>query len=154
MIISSLWKIRHFAMFQIFNNASQQKPYCTPTMYKVPCLGLRCVQRWTKDLHSHHLPCLWFCELILDTKIKSLLDFVSKARTIPSGQWFSVLCIFSSGAGVVRFSVSHSGADSEAVLPHLALRLWKPSLAPALLSGRITCLTCPAAESGGGDVQI
>ena len=79
--------------------------YCTPTGYKSPCLGLWYMQRWTKDPLSHHLPCTWCYELILDRK-EVPFDSVPRERTIPSRQWCHAPCIFSPGAGVSRFSIS------------------------------------------------
>lgn len=112
--------------------------YCTPTGYKSPCLGLWYMQRWTKDPLSHHLPCTWFYELILDRN-KVPFDSVPRERTIPSRQWCHEPCILSPGAGVIRFSISRSGAwfRGPASSPCPEVMETEPGASPALVDTHV-----------------
>lgn len=86
------------------------------------------------------------------------MDFVSKARNIPSGQWLSALyALKGRGKARIRFSISHSVADSDAqrflTLPW-GYGNWAQCQPDSLPDSHASSGFCPeprAAEGGAGD---
>lgn len=121
-------------MFHIFNNTNQ-KPDVVHT-HRVqksmlgPVIHAKMNKRSIFTSSSLHM-ILW----THFRQIKSPFDSSPRRGLFPQAVMPCTLHLFPWGQGWLDFPFHGLGPDSEAMLPHLALRLWKPSLVPAQLSG-------------------